>query len=120
MLAHALSALEPSAAFRSPPRAASTSKKLRLAPGGEVDKDAERYVFILSCKADPTRQSQAPSAATLRPCLREAEAAILVLRVRYSECGAFIAQTLRLRMELRKDERERDTFADEIRRLCHG
>ena len=52
--------------------------------------------------------------------LREAEAAISVLRVRYSDRGASIAQTSRLRMELRKAERDRDAVANEIGGLCHG
>ena len=49
--------------------------------------------------------------------LRDAEVAISVLRVRYSDRGASIAQTSRLRMELRKAER--DAVAKEIKELCH-
>ena len=43
-----------------------------------------------------------PKLMALLARLREAEAAISVLRVRYSDRGASIAQTSRLRMELRK------------------
>ena len=48
------------------------------------------------------------------------EATIPVLCVRYRERGASIAQTSRLRMVLRKAERERDAVANEVRGLCRG
>ncbi|MBR3312853.1 MAG: hypothetical protein IKG18_01805 [Atopobiaceae bacterium] len=45
--------------------------KLRLVLGDEVDEGTERYAFTWPGKTDAIRQSQAPSAATLRPCPEE-------------------------------------------------
>ncbi|MBR3312850.1 MAG: DUF4391 domain-containing protein [Atopobiaceae bacterium] len=61
-----------------------------------------------------------PKLMALLARLREAEAAISVLRVRYRGRGASIAQTSRLRMEIRKAERERDAVANVVKELCHG
>lgn len=45
--------------------------KLRLVLGDEVDAGTERYAFTWPGKADAIRQSQTPSAATLRPAPAE-------------------------------------------------
>ena len=46
-------------------------EKLRLVLGDEVDDGDERYAFTWPGKRDAIRQSQTPSAATLRPCPEE-------------------------------------------------
>ena len=56
--------------------------KLRLELGDEVDEGQERYAFTWPGKADAIRQSQTPSAATLRPCIEKS-------RGRDGEDGSF-------------------------------
>ena len=56
--------------------------KLRLELGDEVDEGQERYAFTWPGKMDAIRQSQAPSMATLRPCLEKS-------RGRTGEDGSF-------------------------------
>ena len=46
-------------------------EKLRLVLGDEVDEGTERYAFTWPGKTDAIRQSQTPSAATLRPAPKE-------------------------------------------------
>lgn len=52
--------------------------------------------------------------------LRDARSGINVLRSRYRDKETTLAESSRLRMELKKAERVRDGIASEIEELCHG
>ena len=52
--------------------------------------------------------------------LRDTQSEINVLRSQYLDREATIAESSRLRMALKKKERERDSVANEIKELCHG
>lgn len=52
--------------------------------------------------------------------LRDTQSEINVLRSQYRDREATIAESSRLRMALKKKERERDSVANEIKELCHG
>lgn len=67
------------------------------------------------CKDADTSQLMA-----LLAHLRNSQNDINVLRSRYRDKEATLAETSRLRMALKKKEREYDKLATEIKELCHG
>ena len=67
------------------------------------------------CKDADTSQLMA-----LLAHLRNSQNDINVLRSRYRDKEATLAETSRLRMALKKKEREYDKLAAEIKELCHG
>ena len=67
------------------------------------------------CKDDDT-----PRLMALLSRLRDMQTEINVLRSRYRDKGATLAETSRLRMALKKKEREQEELATEIKELCHG
>ena len=67
------------------------------------------------CKDADTKQLMA-----LLSRLRDTQAEINVLRSQYRDKEATIAESSRLRMSLKRKERERDAVANEIKELCHG
>lgn len=52
--------------------------------------------------------------------LRDIQTEISVLRLRYRDKEATLAESSRIRIELRRKEREHDILATEIKELCHG
>jgi hypothetical protein len=55
-----------------------------------------------------------------RTLLRDTQSEINVLRSQYRDKEATLAESSRLRMALKKKEREHDKLAAEIKGLCHG
>lgn len=66
------------------------------------------------CKDADTKQLMA-----LLFRLRDTQSEINVLRSQYRDKEATIAESSRLRMQLKRKERERDSIAIEIKELCH-
>lgn len=67
------------------------------------------------CKDADTSQLMA-----LLAHLRDSQSEINVLRSQYRDKEATLAESSRLRMALKKKEREHDRLATEIKELCHG
>lgn len=66
------------------------------------------------------KDADTPQLMALLAHLRDSQNEINVLRSQYRDKEATLAESSRLRMELKKAERVRDGIASEIKELCHG
>lgn len=66
------------------------------------------------------KDADTPQLMALLSRLRDARSGINVLRSRYRDKETTLAESSRLRMELKKAERVCDGIASEIKELCHG
>lgn len=66
------------------------------------------------------KDADTPQLMALLAHLRDTQGEINVLRSQYRDKEATLAESSRLRMALKKKERERDKLAAEIKGLCHG
>lgn len=66
------------------------------------------------------KDADTPQLMALLAHLRDSQNEINVLRSQYRDKEATLAESSRLRMALKKKEREHDKLATEIKELCHG
>lgn len=66
------------------------------------------------------KDADTPKLMALLAHLRDSQSEINVLRSQYRDKEATLAESSRLRMALKKKEREHDRLATEIKELCHG
>lgn len=61
-----------------------------------------------------------PKLMVLLGNVKDTQAEINALKLRHRDKGATLAESSRVRMELRRKEREKDALVAEIKELCHG